>query len=54
MKQILLTNQEKNQILEELGVARSTMLAALNGKRTTALAKVIRKMALELVKQRET
>lgn len=52
MEQILLTKEEKNQILDEYGVARSTMLAALKGERNTALANIIRKRAKEIISER--
>lgn len=52
MEQILLTKEEKNQILDEYRVARSTMLAALKGERNTVLANIIRKRAKEIISER--
>lgn len=53
MERILLTSAEKNKLLDEFGVARSTMLAALKGERTTALANLIRRRAKEMIRERK-
>lgn len=53
MKEIFLTLKEKNQLQQEMGCVRITLLLALRGGRNTTLIRLIRRRAEEIVRERE-
>lgn len=52
MEEIILKTSEKRIIRLELRVSQSTINYALEGKRDTALTRIIRKRATEIVESR--
>ena len=52
MKKIILSASEKRELREKYAIAQSTINYALDGKRDTALVRMIREKAIEIIKQR--